>query len=429
MNVMMKVLEDLTPLNRVFCSNDYNRAVEYLCQLLPFRVIEYSAAEEHNGWVIPPQWEVKEAKIIRDGSVIYDGTIHPLAVIALSTRFRGTVSREELRAHLHYDHRYDDAVPFHFRQEYRSWERTWGFCVPKTFYDALAPGEYEVVIETEEAPGTLKLLEYTHKGMLDETIVFMAHLDHPGMANDGLAGCAVGVELFRRLLQRETKFSYRLFIHQEMIGSEYYLAHLSTAERNRLIEGVFLQMLGSRTELALQASYASNTGIEFAIGNVLRQSGIPHRRGRYEEIVACGEYIWRSYGIPVASLSRFPYPEYHTNWDNFSLMSQDALDEALEVLTKAVEELESSPVLVKRFEGTLCLSNPKYNLYVDPGQAAFGGFILERHVKGLRELMDLIPSLRHATPVACLASWLGLDQQIVLAYLGEWAQRGLIILL
>lgn len=429
MTMMMKILEDLTPLNRVFCSNDYDRAVQYLCQLLPFRIIEYSAAEEHNGWVIPPKWEVKEAKIIRDGSVIYDGTIHPLAVIALSTRFRGTVNREELRAHLHYDHRYDDAVPFHFRQEYRSWERTWGFCVPKTFYDGLAPGEYEVVIETEEAPGALKLLEYTHKGMLDETIVFMAHLDHPGMANDGLAGCAVGVELFRRLLQRETKFSYRLFIHQEMIGSEYYLAHLSTAERNRLIEGVFLQMLGSKTELALQASYASDTGIEFAIGNALRRSGIPHRRGRYEEIVACGEYIWRSYGIPVASLSRFPYPEYHTNWDDFSLLSQDALDEALGILTKAVEELESSPVLVKRFEGTLCLSNPKYNLYVDPGQAAFGGFIQERHVKGLRELMDLIPSLRHATPVAWLASWVGLDQQIVLAYLGEWAQKGLILLL
>ena len=63
-NVMMKLLEDLTPLNRVFSSNDYDRAVSYLNGLLPFRVIEYSASQEHNGWVIPPKWEVKEAKIL-----------------------------------------------------------------------------------------------------------------------------------------------------------------------------------------------------------------------------------------------------------------------------------------------------------------------------------------------------------------------------
>ena len=360
---------------------------------------------------------------------MYDGILHPLAVIALSTSFRGKVDREELRDHLHFDHRYEDAIPFHFRQEYRSWERTWGFCVPKTFYEALAPGEYEVVIEIEEAPGTLKLLDCTHKGMLDETIVFMAHLDHPGMANDGLSGCAVGVELFRWLLQRETKFSYRLFIHQEMIGSEYYLAHLPMVERSHFIEGVFLQMLGSRTEFALQASYANNTGVELAIAHVLRRSGTPHRRGHYGEIVPSGEYIWRSYGIPVASLSRFPYPEYHTNWDNFSLMSEDSLEEALEVLIKALEELESAPIVLKRFEGTLCLSNPRYNLYVDPGQAAFGGFIEDRHVKGLRELMDLIPSLRGPTPVVRLAHWVGLDQETVLSYLRPWVHKGLLQLL
>ncbi len=66
-------------------------------QLLPFEVLSYSSAsEEHNGWVIPPRWDVSEASITKDGRLVYDGTWHPLGVIALSAPFEGTVSREVL---------------------------------------------------------------------------------------------------------------------------------------------------------------------------------------------------------------------------------------------------------------------------------------------------------------------------------------------
>ena len=54
----LEILKDLTPLNRVLCSSDYDKAIDYLRTLLPFRVLEYPAADEHNGWVIPPKWDV-----------------------------------------------------------------------------------------------------------------------------------------------------------------------------------------------------------------------------------------------------------------------------------------------------------------------------------------------------------------------------------
>ena len=126
MSLMMKILEDLTPLNRVMCSSDYDRTIEYLLGVLPFNVLEYPSTVEHNGWVIPPKWDIKEAKILKNGKVIYDGTRHVLAVIALSKSFRGKVDLLGLKKHLHYDHRYEDAIPFHFRQQFRSWERDWG---------------------------------------------------------------------------------------------------------------------------------------------------------------------------------------------------------------------------------------------------------------------------------------------------------------
>src|SRR5579872_4916225 len=108
MKCMMQILEDLTPLNRAVCSRGYDHAADYLREILPFRVISVPGTCAHNGWVIPPSWDVQEARIIKDGRTVYDGTAHSLGVIALSKSFSGTVSLEELRRHLHYDHRYDD---------------------------------------------------------------------------------------------------------------------------------------------------------------------------------------------------------------------------------------------------------------------------------------------------------------------------------
>ena len=41
MNLMMKIIEDLAPLNRVFCSADYDKSIDYLTRILPFKVIEH----------------------------------------------------------------------------------------------------------------------------------------------------------------------------------------------------------------------------------------------------------------------------------------------------------------------------------------------------------------------------------------------------
>ena len=417
---------DLAPLNRVFCSDGYDKSIEYLSGILPFKVIEYTAADEHNGWAIAPRWDVAEARIIKNGRVIYDAAANALSVIALSKSFRGRVSCEELKGHLHFDQRYDDAVPFHFRQMYRPWERDWGFCVPRKFYDSLELGEYEVVIDTRESDGVLKLLEFTHPGKLDEAIVIAAHLDHPGMANDDLAGCVVGVELFRRLQSRKTKYTYKLFLHQEVIGSEYYLGKMSDADRGRILESLFLEMLGTRTRLALQFSRDGAATIERALAAAANEMALSHHSGPSGSIIAVGDYVWESYGIPMAVLSRYPYPEYHCDRDNFAIMCGESLEEAVELLLKAIEKIETTSLVFKKFRGNICASNPKYGLYVDPGQAAFGGFSEDKTIKGLRALMDLIPAINRPITLRQLAEKAGLSEEAAAPYLNKWMEKGLI---
>lgn len=421
----MEILRDLTPLNRAVCSLGYDRAVEYLREVLPFRVISIPASREHNGWVIPPSWDVEEARIVKDGRTIYDGTSHALGVIALSRSFSGTVSLDELRRHLHFDHRDKDSIPFHYRQQFRSWTRDWGFCVPKRLFDQLAPGDYEVVIRTREAPGTLKILELKHQGSLDITIALGGNLDHAGVANDGLAGCVVGIELLRRLQGRKTRFTYSLVLSPGIIGSEFYLAGLSQLERSRILEGVFLEMLGSATPLAIQESRRSDTNVSHALKAGLDELGLPYRTGPFESIIVNDEYIWENYGIPMVSLSRFPYPEYHSSRDNIDIIQESALEEAVEALIRAVNRLEDSPMVIKKFEGNICLSNPRYDLYVDYGQVALGDSLSDFN-RQMRRLMDAVPGLNRPTSVKHLADHVGLPEESTLEYLQRWVAKGLI---
>ena len=127
MTQMMSIMRDLTPLSRAVCSEGYDTAVEYLRRELPFRVISVPDTFDHNGWVIPPSWDVKEAWISKNGSKVYDGTAHPIAVIAQSRSFSGTINLDELRRHLHYDHRRNDSIPFHYRQFFKVGNATGDF--------------------------------------------------------------------------------------------------------------------------------------------------------------------------------------------------------------------------------------------------------------------------------------------------------------
>ena len=366
-----------------------------------------------------------QATIKRGDELVYDGTWHPLGVIALSAPFEGTVSLDELRAHLHYDHRYDDSLTFHFRGLFRSWERDWGFCVPKDLYDSFEPGEYDVKIVTREEPGVLKVAVSRHEGTSPYTVALCANLDHPGVANDGLAGVVVGIEVIRRLAGRRTKFGYELVLAPGIMGTEYYLGTVPPDHRSGILECICLWMLGSRTGLALQASRDERTAIEHALAQAMQDDGIPFRHGEFETVMINDEYIWEAYDIPTCSLSRFPYPEYHSSRDDVSIMDERCLEEAVTVILQGIERLEATPLIEKRFEGTICLSNPEYDLYVDPGQVSFGEHVGEDQRK-LRLLQDYLPALRRPTTGRALGDRFGLPEEVVMRALDAWQQKGLL---
>ena len=425
-SISFQILDKLWRLNRIFCSSDYDASLDYLQHFLPFKIHEYRSKEPYKGWVIPPKWDLIKATINFKGKAIYE-VDHPLKIIGLSKSFKGTVSLEELKLHLHYDHRNPNHIPYHFRQHYRPWEREWGFCVTQQFYDSLQNGMYDVDIVTDESEGYLKVAEYVKEGSNPESFAFVAHLDHPGMCNDDLSGVAVGVELFHRLSQIETKFSYRLVLVQEIIGSVHYLDK-ALGKNSNVLEACFIEMLGTKTELALQNSRHGKTYLEKTLEKTILDKKITFHQGPFRTIVSNDEAVWESHGIPMSSLARFPYPEYHSDKDNMSIMFEDQLKEVVTLLYDSLMNLEKGTLLKKKFEGVYSLAHPSYNLYIDPGQPAFRNLATAPGTK-LRGLMDEMSLLPSVCFVETISSDLELPVESVLEYLRQWEEKGLISLI
>jgi hypothetical protein len=209
------------------------------------------------------------------------------------------------------------------------------------------------------------------------------------------------------------------------MGTEYYLADLTPAEKEDVLEALCLLMTGSETQLALQKSMASRSILETLIENRLHACKADFRVGEFEQININDEYIWEAHSIPAPSLSRFPYPEYHSSRDEPSIIREESLKEVLEVCKGAIADLEKARIVTKKFHGTMCLSNPYYDLYVDPGQVSFGEEPDARQ-RNLRRLMDRLPTLRGPVTNVQLAQELDLALDAVDAYLDKWAEKQLL---
>jgi aminopeptidase-like protein len=187
-------------------------------------------------------------------------------------------------------------------------------------------------------------------------------------------------------------------------------------------------MLGSDTPLAVQESRRSMVSTLHALKASLDHLGLPYRTGSFEGIIVNDEYIWENYGIPMLSFSRFPYPEYHSSRDSMEIMKEASLNEAVDALMGTVDRLEASPMVVKKFEGNICLSNPQYDLYVDYGQIALGDELSDQR-RRMRCLMDFVPALDRPVSVKAVADHVGLPEKETFDYLQKWAAKGLIDLL
>lgn len=418
---MKALMEELYPLERDLVSDGFDQALERLGKEVPIRVHEFPSGSEAWTWVIPEKWSCQEATLHRlSGERILDQRNHPLHCARYSSAFEGIVTREELFKHLESSDRRPEDIPY----SWRHYRNGWGLCASAAFKTQLRDEKYRVVIRSRHEPGRLKVGEVVAPGSGEGEFVFCAHLDHPAMANDDLAGVVVGIEVMRELLKRPgLRQSYRLLLTPETIGS---VAWLSRHEERipQIRGGLFLEMLGTDCSHALQLSFQGDTPLDRLFLSTLKEVDPQSWQGPFRRVIGNDERQFNAPGvrIPMLSLSRvfhpdsgkWPYPEYHTSADTPAILSWDRMEASVKTVLTLVERLEADRTPAPRFRGEPFCS--RYGLFVDFYQNRAGNLLL----------FDILQQMDGTRRISEIAAACGAPFAAVQELADRMAQKGLV---
>jgi aminopeptidase-like protein len=337
---MHALVERLYPLCRSITGNGVRATLEVLAESIPLTVHEIPTGTAVLDWTVPKEWNIRDAYVADpEGRRVIDFTKSNLHVVGYSVPVRTRMSLTALREHLHTLPEQPDLVPY--RTSY--YKEGWGFCLSQNALDSLPDTEYEVVIDSTLADGSLTYAEHVVPGQVFEEVLVSCHVCHPSLANDNLAAIAVAVELAKRLAEAQPYYTYRFLFAPGTIGSITFLAQ--NAERvDQMKHGLVLACAGDSGSLTYKRSRRGDAEIDQVADLVLESSGRPHKimdfsPYGYDERQFCSP----GFNLGVGCLTRTPYaayPEYHTSGDNPNFVLPDAMADTLETVWEIFGVLE-----------------------------------------------------------------------------------------
>ncbi len=367
---MKEIINNIWRLPRDIISDGYDMALNELSKQIHMTIHEYPSGTECWSWIIPEKWTCHEGYLeTLDGQRLFSYKENPLHVASYSQPVDGVFSREELFKHLCIHPNIETAVPY----RYLHYKKDWQLCCSEVMKSSLTEDKYKVVIKSDFSPGKLKVGEVVIPGESEDCIILCAHLCHPMQVNDGLSGVAVGIEVMQELLKRKSlRYTYRLLILPETIGSLAYLSH-----NEDLIPfmkgGIFLEMLGLKNPHALQLSFDGNTEFDRCCVAALKEHDPDGWTGKFLTVVTNDERQFNAPGVrvPMLSLSRVAkppdynsrscfspvmYPEYHSDCDSPEITSLDSLKDSSNLVLKMIDTFENNITPVNKYKGEIFCS-------------------------------------------------------------------------
>lgn len=369
------LLVKLHPLHRTLVSDDMDRAVgmvvDFAREKLGFpaqqiRIDEFPSGTEVSTWIVPKKYTLKDYSLheILDGTerAIITRDLPVLSVAEYSRSVDGVFPWEEIEPHLFYSSTQPDAIPFVFRFFYRD---DYGFCLPMNRFDSLSrKAKFRARIDAEKTDGTLKCVEMVVPGSSEESILVMSNLCHPCQVNDSITGVINNLMLLEFFMEHRPRHTLRFGFWPETVGAHAYFSKLDLRQ-TPIHWAIFTEMLGTSGKHALQFSRQGDTLLDRAAQHVLQTLDLPYWSGRYLTVLRNDERVSNgcNLDIPSISLSRTPYPEYHTSNDNPSIIDMNKVIESSEVTRLIVDILDTDRTLKPTFLGQPFLT--RYGLFHD----------------------------------------------------------------
>jgi aminopeptidase-like protein len=345
---MKETLETLFKFDRQLVGPGYDNALAYINTLIGLEIKEIPKGADLGTWAIPDEWIVREAWVKYKGKKIYDYSKNPLSLVVYSAPFKGVVSEEELSKHI-FTPEEGDATPYTFK----FYDREWGFSAPKK---KLAKGDYEVFIDTEFKDGILKYGVHTIKGESDREILLFAHLDHPHQANDNLSGVVCLMDLVNKL---KCKHTVKIVFCPETIGSQAYIYNEDLSNVEFVIA---VDICGNDNSIMMQKSFDESHRINAVAHCALQMAGKQYRKGKFRTSIGSDETAFNDpqLRIPGILLTRWPYPEYHTDKDTPDRIDYQKIEETGDLIRSIIDIYERDYIPKRNFFGPLMRS--RYNI-------------------------------------------------------------------
>lgn len=339
---MHQLAQDLWRTPRSLTGDGVRATLARLSDIIPLEIHEVPSGTAVFDWTIPKEWRCRSARLIGpDGATIADFDRHRLEVVGYSTGIDAHLSLSELQPHLHSLPDQPDAIPY-VTSYYRE---TWGFCLPHAVRKSLAEGTYRAQIDAQLFDGSLTYGVWDLPGQSADLIHISSYVCHPQMANNELSGPLVASELGRWLSSAPRKFSYRIVLFPETIGSLTYLSRELDDLQRRMAAGFHLSCIGDERAFGLVPTRDETSAVDrFALAALQHRPGFQrwrfHDRGSDER-----QYQAPGIDLPVVTLCRSKfgsYREYHTSFDDLDLVTPEGLAGGLDSVIEAVELIEAN---------------------------------------------------------------------------------------
>ena len=172
------------------------------------------------------------------------------------------------------------------------------------------------------------------------------------------------MDIAKTIAKKNNYYTHKFLFVPETIGS---IAYLSQNEDiiPKLEYGIFLETLGNDNVHALQMTRQGNTRLDRIARYVMKRKLENFKEGLFRTIVANDELVFNGPGvdIPMISISRYPYPEYHTSDDNPDIVLGQRLEESRDLILEILNIIDNDYMPKRQFKGPIFLSG--YGLWVD----------------------------------------------------------------
>lgn len=340
---MYELAGRMFPICRSITGNGVRETLHILQEHLPNLTIEeVPSGTQVFDWTVPKEWNVEEAYIENSlGERILDFHNNNLHVLGYSVATDCELSLEELLKHVYVEESQPDAIPYvtsYYKERF-------GFCMSKNQRDLLRQDRYHCVIKSTLTEGSLTYAELVIPGETKEEILISTYICHPSMANNEISGPVVSTYLAKWIQSlSKRRYTYRFLFIPETIGSITYISLHLKELKEHVKAGYLLSCVGDDRAYSYIPTRKGETLSDRAALCILEEEykGFVKYsfldRGSDER-----QFNTPGVDIPVCGICRTKYgeyPEYHTSLDDMTVISENGLLGAYELMQKIVTLLE-----------------------------------------------------------------------------------------